>query len=122
MRLSLLGSFRGQILALVVGLVTLILSAALFAVVVRTRAEVEQQAVRQMRSAADTAREMLRFRGNQLTGAAEVLTSDYGFKEAVSSGDTLTVISAIKNQRARIGADAIIVLSPDARLIASTLE
>jgi len=121
-RLSLLGSFRGQILALVVGLVTLILSAALFAVVVRTRAEVEQQAVRQMRSAADTAREMLRFRGNQLTGAAEVLTSDYGFKEAVSSGDTLTVISAIKNQRARIGADAIIVLSPDARLIASTLE
>jgi diguanylate cyclase (GGDEF)-like protein len=65
---------------------------------------------------------MLRFRGNQLTGAAEVLTSDYGFKEAVSSGDTLTVISAIKNQRARIGADAIIVLSPDARLIASTLE
>jgi diguanylate cyclase (GGDEF)-like protein len=121
-RLSLLGSFRGQILALVVGLVTLILSAALFAVVVRTRAEVEQQAVRQMRSAADTAREMLRFRGNQLTGAAEVLTSDYGFKEAVSSGDTPTLISAIKNHRARIGADAIIVLSPDARLIASTLE
>jgi diguanylate cyclase (GGDEF)-like protein len=121
-RLSLLGSFRGQILALVVGLVTLILSAALFAVVVRTRAEVEQQAVRQMRSAADTAREMLRFRGDQLTGAAEVLTSDYGFKEAVSSGDTPTLISAIRNHRARIGADAIIVLGPDARLIASTLE
>jgi diguanylate cyclase (GGDEF)-like protein len=122
MRLLLFGSFRGQILALVVGLVTLILSAALFAVVVRTRAEVEQQAVRQMRSAADTAREMLSFRGNQLTGAAEVLTSDYGFKEAVSSGDTPTLISAINNHRARIGADAIIVLSPDARLLASTLE
>ena len=58
-RLSLLGSFRGQILALVVGLVTLILSAALFAVVVRTRAEVEQQAVRQMRSAADTGASMV---------------------------------------------------------------
>jgi len=39
----------------------------------RTRAEVKQQAARQLRSAADTAREMLRFRGNQLSSAAEVL-------------------------------------------------
>jgi len=121
-RLSLLRSFRGQILALVVGLVTLILSAALFAVVVRARTEVEQQAVRQMRSAADTAREMLRFRGNQLTGAADVLTSDYGFKEAVASGDTATLVSAINNHRARIGADAIIVLGTNAQLLASTLK
>jgi diguanylate cyclase (GGDEF)-like protein len=116
-----LRTFRSRILALVLGLVTVVLSATVVAVVVRAHAEVERQAVQQLRSAADTAREMLRFRGNQLTGAAEVLTADYGYKEAVASGDSPTLVSAINNHRARIGASAIIVFSTDGQLIASTL-
>jgi diguanylate cyclase (GGDEF)-like protein len=116
-----LRSFRGRILALVLGLVTGLLCATLLAVVLHTRAEVGRQAARQLRSAADTAREMLRFRGDQLTSAAEVLTSDFGFKEAVASADTGTLLSAIINDRSRIGADAILVFGTDGRLLASTL-
>jgi hypothetical protein len=97
------------------------LCATLIAVMLRTRAEVKQQAARQLRSAADTAREMLRFRGDQLSSAAEVLTSDFGFKEAVASADTATLLSAINNDRTRIGADAILVLGMDGQLLASTL-
>src|SRR5271169_3410105 len=100
-----LRSFRSRILALVLGLVTVVLTATIIAVVVKARGEVNRQAASQLASAANTAREALRFRGNQLSGAVEVLTSDFGFKEAIASGDTPTLMSAVANHRARIGAD-----------------
>jgi diguanylate cyclase (GGDEF)-like protein len=114
-------SFRFRILALVLGIVTMVASATVIAVVVKAHAEVGRQAGLQLRSAADTAREVLKFRGNQLTSAVEVLTSDFGLKEAVASGDTPTLMSAIANHRSRIGADVLIVLDYEGRPLASTL-
>jgi diguanylate cyclase (GGDEF)-like protein len=116
-----LRSFRTRILALVLGLVTLVLTAAIGAIAVKARAEVERQVGVQLHTAADTAREALKFRGNRLTSAVDVLTSDFGFREAVSSTDAPTLLSAIENQRARINADLVIVLNPDGHPVASTL-
>jgi diguanylate cyclase len=120
-RLFMFRTFRSRILALVLGLVTVVLSATVVAVVVQARTEVTQQATLQLQSAADKAREMMRFRGDQLSSAAEVLMADFGFKEAVSTADTPTLVSAIGNHGARIGADAVIVFDTKGRLIASTL-
>ena len=50
-----------------------------------------------------------------------MLTSDFGFKEAVSSADAPTLLSAVENQRMRIGANLVIVLAPDGHPLASTL-
>jgi diguanylate cyclase (GGDEF)-like protein len=119
---TILSSFRSRILALVLGLVTLVLMATISAVAVKARAEVERQAGIQLRTAADTAREALKFRGDRLTSAVEVLTSDFGFKEAVSSADASTLLSAVENQRARISADLVIVLDPHGHPVASTLR
>ena len=47
--------------------------------------------------------------------------ADFGFREAVSSGDAPTLLSAVENQRARIDADLLIVLTPDGQPLASTL-
>jgi diguanylate cyclase len=118
--LTVLRSFRGRILALVLGLVTLVLTAAIVGIAVKARAETERQVSQQLRTAADTAREVLRFRGSQLTTAVEALSSDFGFREAVSSKDAPTLLSAIENQRQRIDADLVMVLSPEGRLVAST--
>src|SRR5580704_9442716 len=85
--LNMLNSLRGRILALVLGLVTLVLAAAVVGIAVTERAETERQVGIQLQVAADTAREVLRFRGSQLTTAVEVLTSDFGFREAVASAD-----------------------------------
>ncbi|MDB6082343.1 MAG: histidine kinase, partial [Gammaproteobacteria bacterium] len=115
-----LRSFRTRILALVLGLVTLVLTASISAIAMKARAEVERQAGIQLRAAAGTAREALESRGDRLTSAVEVLTSDFGFKEAVSSADASTLLSAVENQRARIGADLVIVLTPDGNPIAGT--
>src|SRR5271166_1546977 len=120
-QLSVLSSFRSRILALVLGLVTLVLAATITAVVVKARAEVEKQVSQQLHAASSTAREALRFRGAQLANAAEVLTADFGFKEAVASADPPTLLSALENQRPRIGADLIIVLDPSGLSLSSTL-
>jgi len=114
-------TFRSRILAVVLGLVTVVLTATVLAVVVKARSEAGRQASLQLHAAADTAREVLAFRGNQLSSAAEVLASDFGFREAVASEDTPTLLSAMRNHQARIGADVLIVLDPGGRPVASTL-
>src|SRR5258708_4508599 len=116
-----LSSLRARILALVLGLVTLVVAAMAIAIAVKARAEVERQVAVQLRFAADTAREALKFRGGRLTGAVELLTADFGFREAVASGDKPTLLSAVENQRARINADLVIVLSEDGRPVVGTL-
>jgi diguanylate cyclase (GGDEF)-like protein len=121
MPLAILSSFRSRILVLVLGLVTLVLTAMITAIAVKGRAEVERQVGIQLRTAADTAREALKFRGSRLASAVDVLTTDFGFREAVSSGDAPTLLSAVENQRARIDADLLIVLTPDGQPLASTL-
>jgi len=121
MPFTVLSSFRTRILALVLGLVTLVLTAAISAIALKARAEVERQVGVQLHTAADTAREALRFRGGRLASAVDVLTADFGFREAVSSADAPTLLSAIQNQRARINADLVIVLNPDGHPVASTL-
>jgi diguanylate cyclase (GGDEF)-like protein len=118
--LNMLNSLRGRILALVLGLVTLVLAAAVVGIAVTERAETERQVGIQLQVAADTAREVLRFRGSQLTTAVEVLTSDFGFREAVASADGATLASVVQNQQRRIGADLVIVLSTAGQPLAST--
>jgi diguanylate cyclase (GGDEF)-like protein len=120
-RLTVPRSLRTRILTLVLGLVTLVLAAMITAIAVKAHAEVEHQVGIQLRAAAQTAREALRFRGARLAGAVDVLRSDFGFKEAVASTDAPTLLSAVENQRARINADLVIVLNPDGQSVASTL-
>jgi diguanylate cyclase len=114
-------SFRSRILAVVLGLVTVVLTATVLAVVVKARSEAGREASLQLHSAADTARKVLTFRGNQLSSAAEVLASDFGFREAVASGDVPTLLSAMANHQSRIGADVLIVMDPGGYPVASTL-
>src|SRR6202007_2369178 len=115
-----LRSFRSRILALVLGLVTLVLTAAIVGIAVQARAEVDRQWGAELKTAAGTAREILRFRGSQLTTGVETLTSDFGFREAVSSKDAATLQSALENQRERIDANLVIVLSPSGVPVASS--
>jgi hypothetical protein len=122
MPLTILRSFRSRILALVLGLVTVVLTAAICAIALKARAEVERQVGIQLQAAADTAGEALKSRGTRLASAVEVLTSDFGFREAVSSADAPTLLSAIENQRTRISADLVIVLNTDGHPVASTLS
>ncbi|HEU0151855.1 MAG TPA: EAL domain-containing protein [Arenimonas sp.] len=52
-------------------------------------------------------------RSRQLLESTLVLADDFGFKAAVASGDAATMASALRNQAARVGADAAVLLGPD---------
>ncbi|MDP9045191.1 MAG: EAL domain-containing protein [Pseudomonadota bacterium] len=56
----------------------------------------------------------------KLSQGATVLAADYGFKQAVLSDDNATVVSALANHGARIGATEVALLSTDFRLRAAT--
>ena len=110
-------SFRTRILALVLGLVTVTLLATVGAVVIKARQEVRERAAEQLRAGAEIAREVLRFRGAQLNGAVRVLAADFGFREAVASADTPTILSAIENHGSRIGAGLVVLMDLDGHVI-----
>ena len=59
-------------------------------------------------------------RAQTLISGARLLAADYGFREAVSSNDTETIVSVLANHGARIGATETALLSGDFKLRAST--
>jgi diguanylate cyclase (GGDEF)-like protein len=55
-----------------------------------------------------------------VTDGAQLLAADYGFREALSSNDTDTIVSVLANHGARIGATESAFLSGDFQLRATT--
>nr|WP_211172937.1 EAL domain-containing protein [Marinomonas sp. UCMA 3892] len=64
----------------------------------------------------------LEARAEQLTKGVEILTSDFGFKQAVATRETGTIRSVLQNHGARINADISVLVSPQGELITATQE
>lgn len=58
-------------------------------------------------------------RSDQLRQGAAVLAQDYGFREALATGDEATVTSALDNLRNRQGVDGAMILATDGYLTAT---
>ncbi|BFM49890.1 EAL domain-containing protein [Marinomonas sp. THO17] len=65
---------------------------------------------------------LLEARAEQLTKGVEILTSDFGFKQAVATKETATIRSVLENHGARINADVSLLLSPNGNVITMTRE
>lgn len=61
-------------------------------------------------------------RSSLLYNTADVLTADFGFKQAVASKDQFTIESALLNHGQRISADLMMLLSLDGQILASTID
>ena len=90
-------SFRNRLLILLTGLVVGAQTVTFVTALARTRATEQQRADSQLIAGAQVARRMIDYRERQLANAVSVLTADYGLREAVASGDTPTVASALGN-------------------------
>src|ERR1700758_4249143 len=115
-----MGSFRKRLLVLIIGLVVVTQTVTLAAVLVSTRRNVEARAAEQLRSGGAFAEHLIRFRAGQLANGVAVLAADFGFREAVASGDAPTILSAARNNAQRIGADMVLLLDTHGRVLAST--
>jgi diguanylate cyclase (GGDEF)-like protein len=59
-----------------------------------------------------------KLRADQLAQTADVLARDFGFREAVATGDEETILSALDNLQSRFGLDAAFIIDPDGAIIA----
>jgi len=115
-----MGSFRKRLLVLIIGLVVVTQTVTLAAVLASTAHNVEARAAEQLRSGGSFAQQLVRFRAGQLANGVGVLAGDFGFREAVASGDAPTILSAAANNAQRIGADMALLLDTRGRVVAST--
>src|SRR5947209_14182679 len=115
-----MGSFRKRLLVLIIGLGVVTQTVTLAAVLVSTRHTVEARAAEQLRSGGAFAEHLIGFRAGQLANGVAVLAADFGFREAVASGDAPTILSAARNNAQRIGADIVLLLNTQGALVTST--
>src|SRR6266513_5189308 len=115
-----MGSFRKRLLVLIIGLGVVTQTVTLAAVLASTRRTVEARAAEQLRSGGSLAEQLIRFRAGQLANGVAVLAADFGFREAVASGDAATIRSAAHNNAQRIGADMVLLLDTHGQVLTAT--
>lgn len=116
------GSFRSRLITVLVCLMMLVQFATAFSSLSTMKGENERQGKVALDVASKVFAETLANRATQLTTAVKVLTGDFAFKRAVATQEQFTVESVLENHGNRIGADLALLLSPEGRLLASTVN
>src|ERR1700675_2710448 len=101
-------------------LLTAVLAAALGAVSAANHGNAEREVQRQLSVGASIFSRLLETNRRQLTQAAQAVAADYGFREAVSTRDTDTLVSVLQNSGQRIGAGMVVLTSLDGDVIAAS--
>jgi len=109
----LLASLAGRIVTIFLGLLLAVQLAGFFAIRHSIDANARAQLADQLQVGERLLRRLLDQNAQALTQAATLLASDYGFREAVLSGDQETIRSALDNHGARIGAGVVALLERD---------
>ena len=115
-----MGSFRKRLLVLIIGLAVLTQTVTLFAVLASTARDVKARGAEQLSADGSFVDQLIRYRAEQLASAVAVLAEDFGFREAVASGDGPTMLSAAGNNARRVGADLVLLINTRGRVLASS--
>ncbi len=115
-------SFRGQLISLLLGLLSLMTIAIGFATLSAMKRDSETQALRALNVASKVFQQALTNRANQLSTSVRIVASDFGFRQAVALREQETIATVLDNYGSRIDADISILLSPNGELLASTAQ
>ncbi|MDZ7829674.1 MAG: cache domain-containing protein [Halofilum sp. (in: g-proteobacteria)] len=115
-------SFQRKLALFFTALIAVVQLGALVAVVFATNQNVRRQVEQELTVGSRVVERLLDLRSRQLLQSVQVLTADFGFKQAVATGDRATIRSVLGNHGARIDADMAVLLDPDGQVRASTLE
>jgi len=113
-------SFRSKLLMLTIGPLAVAQVVTLFAVMRTVEADVDKRARESLTIGGAVVSEYLSARSQQLKTSVEVLSADFGLKEAAASGDSDTIRSVLENHSNRVGADLAAYLDLDGHLVAVT--
>jgi diguanylate cyclase (GGDEF)-like protein len=114
--------FHRKIALLAIGLVVVVQSVTLFFVLTVIQRDIEASTRRSASLAGAVFDEYVQNRSDQLQTAASVLVTDFGFRQAVATGEPETIRSMLDNHTARIDANLGLLVDPDGSVIASTLS
>lgn len=112
-------SLNQSIFRLVVGIVMLTAITIVLSVWTATTKHAQNQLNSGLEVAQKVFEQVLSNRESLLYNSASVLTADFGFKQAVASGDKPTIDSALYNHGERINADLMALISLDGTTISS---
>jgi diguanylate cyclase (GGDEF)-like protein len=115
-------SFQARIACVLILLLLVVVAALTLAVKVATNEAVRGQAAEQLEVGTRVFERLLDVRGRRLRDGLQILSSDFGFRDAIASGDSATIRSALLNHGARIGASDMFVLGMDGKVISSTAD
>ncbi len=111
-----------HILRLITGILLVTTLAITLAVWISTSTHVQGQINNQLSIGRSVLERLLATREEQLLASAEVLTADFGFKQAIASGDSATLQSALVNHGERINADLMALVSLKNKIVASSSD
>ncbi|MBT1450491.1 EAL domain-containing protein [Glaciecola sp. XM2] len=112
---------RVHVLKLVLGVLAFSSFATLVNVWFTTTSAGQKQIVEALDIGQGVLRQVFNNRESQLISSAQVLTDDFGFKQAVATNDKATIGSVLDNHGARINADLMALVSLEGELIAANV-
>ncbi|MGO2350612.1 EAL domain-containing protein [Pseudoalteromonas nigrifaciens] len=112
-------NLRNRITILCVGLVLLTTVVSLLSFWWSTNKFQEEKVNQDISVAQNVYKQYLNSKENLLLTAAKVLTSDFGFKQAVATRDAATISSVLYNHSQRIDADLMLLLDLSGQLIST---
>ena len=115
-------TLRKQITFLGVSLVVLTVASLLAVSLWKTISSHNLQINQRITSAENVLIEHLKAQEELLLTASEVLTADFGFKQAVASRDQATIASVLQNHGSRINASLMVLSDLNGEIISSSNE
>lgn len=112
------GSLRARIALLYAALFTLVLGVVVTLSIGGLARFGEASAARDLAANARVFDEILAVRARQMGDQADVLARDFGFREAVATGDRATIASALDSLKMRVRADTAFVLTLEGGVLA----
>ncbi|WP_213877187.1 EAL domain-containing protein [Pseudomonas sp. dw_358] len=120
--MNLKNSFQARIAGVLILLLLVVIGALTMAVKVATNEAVRSQASAQLQLGTKLFERLLDTRGRRLRDGVQVLAADFGFRDAVASGDSATIRSALLNHGGRINASDMFLLGMDGKVLGSTVD
>ncbi|WPN24865.1 bifunctional diguanylate cyclase/phosphodiesterase [Pseudomonas marginalis] len=120
--MKLRNSFQARVASVLILLSLVVIGALYFSVKAATRSAVRGQALAQLDVGTRVFERLLDARGRRLADGVQLLAADFGFRDAVASGDSATIRSVLLNHGKRINANDMILLGMDGNVLASTVE
>lgn len=113
-------SFQGRLVFFMLGLMALVQLIVFLTVDIANRSHAHEQIAAALDNGVRSYRRLMDARSDQLGESVRILAGDFALKTAIAGGDVPTIESVLENHGSRVGADAMLLVDLDRRLVAAT--